>query len=59
MVLLLRAEKKSLLFRNLIHKNVVGFVKHFEDADNIYIVLENCAKKSLVHVLKVRNHFEM
>jgi serine/threonine protein kinase len=27
----------------------------FEDAENIYIVLENCARKSLVHVLKARH----
>jgi len=43
------------LHRNLIHKNVVQFVKNFEDSDNIYIVLENCSKRSLVHVLKARH----
>jgi len=42
------------LHRSLRHKNVVQFIKHFEDSDNIYILLENCARKSLVHVLKCR-----
>ena len=43
------------LHRSLRHKNVVQFFKHFEDGDNIYIILENCARKSLVHVLKSRH----
>merc|ERR1740128_299442 len=43
------------LHRNLNHENVVQFLKHFEDSENIYILLENCSKKSLVHVLKVRH----
>lgn len=43
------------LHRSLRHKNVVQFFKHFEDGDNIYIILENCARKSLVHVLKCRH----
>ncbi|XP_023327473.1 serine/threonine-protein kinase PLK1 [Eurytemora carolleeae] len=43
------------LHRNLLHKNVVQFMKNFEDSDNIYILLENCSKKSLVHVLKSRH----
>ena len=42
------------LHRSLRHKNVVQFFKHFEDGDNIYIMLENCSRKSLVHVLKSR-----
>jgi serine/threonine protein kinase len=42
------------LHRNLKHKHVVGFHSYFEDEDNVYIVLENCSKKSLVHVLKNR-----
>lgn len=43
------------LHRSLQHRNVVQFFKHFEDNENIYIMLENCARKSLVHVLKARN----
>jgi len=42
------------LHRSLHHRNVVQFFKHFEDSDNIYIVLENCSRKSLVHLLKNR-----
>ena len=42
------------LHRSLRDKNVVQFFKHFEDGDNIYIMLENCSRKSLVHVLKSR-----
>ena len=44
----------SSLHRSLRHENVVQFFKHFEDGDNIYIMLENCSRKSLVHVLKSR-----
>ncbi|CAG0916695.1 unnamed protein product [Notodromas monacha] len=40
--------------RSLSHQHVVGFHGCFEDMDNVYIVLENCPRKSLVHVLKHR-----
>lgn len=43
------------LHRSLRHRNVVQFFKHFEDGDNIYIILENCSRKSLVHLLKARH----
>ncbi|KAK3089007.1 hypothetical protein FSP39_000092 [Pinctada imbricata] len=39
---------------DLKHKNVVEFHSYFEDNDNVYIVLENCSRKSLVHMLKQR-----
>lgn len=42
------------LQRDLKHRNVVEFHSYFEDAANVYIVLENCSRKSLVHVLKHR-----
>ncbi|XP_014777232.1 serine/threonine-protein kinase PLK1 [Octopus bimaculoides] len=42
------------LHRNLKHKHVVEFHSYFEDSDNVYIILENCSRKSLVHVLKNR-----
>lgn len=42
------------LQRDLKHRNVVEFHSYFEDAANVYIVLENCSRKSLVHVLKFR-----
>ena len=42
------------LHASLAHRNVVQFFKHFEDSENIYIMLENCTLKSLVHVQKAR-----
>ncbi|XP_014677726.1 PREDICTED: serine/threonine-protein kinase PLK2-like [Priapulus caudatus] len=42
------------LHSKLDHSNVVKFHHYFEDDNNVYIVLENCTRKSLVHVLKHR-----
>lgn len=42
------------LHRKLQHKNIVRFHHFFEDDDNVYIILENCPRKSLVHILKNR-----
>ncbi|WAR23042.1 PLK1-like protein, partial [Mya arenaria] len=42
------------LQRYLSHKNVVAFHSFFEDDENVYIVLENCNRKSLVYMLKHR-----
>ncbi|GLH11650.1 Serine/threonine-protein kinase polo [Gryllus bimaculatus] len=42
------------IHRNLVHKNVVRLHHFFEDNANAYIVLENCSRKSLFHVLKHR-----
>ena len=42
------------LHRNLVHSHVVRFYHCFEDDENVYIILENCSKKSLVHVMKHR-----
>ncbi|XP_045160377.2 serine/threonine-protein kinase PLK1-like isoform X1 [Mercenaria mercenaria] len=42
------------LQRNLKHRNVVEFHSFFEDEENVYIVLENCNRKSLVYMLKHR-----
>lgn len=42
------------LHKNLKHKHVVEFHSYFEDDENVYIVLENCPRKSLVHMLKQR-----
>ncbi|XP_076356756.1 serine/threonine-protein kinase PLK2-like [Tachypleus tridentatus] len=36
------------------HKNIVRFHGCFEDEKHIYILLENCPRKSLAHVLKKR-----
>ncbi|XP_018018894.1 serine/threonine-protein kinase PLK1 [Hyalella azteca] len=40
--------------RQLQHKHVVRFHRYFEDDSNVYIILENCSMRSLVHVLKYR-----
>ncbi|KAJ8305645.1 hypothetical protein KUTeg_016190 [Tegillarca granosa] len=42
------------LQKTLHHKHVVEFHSYFEDDENVYIVLENCSRKSLVHMLKQR-----
>ncbi|XP_077376622.1 serine/threonine-protein kinase PLK2b [Festucalex cinctus] len=42
------------LHRILHHKHIVHFYHHFEDKDNIYILLEYCSRKSLAHILKAR-----
>ncbi|XP_054712021.1 serine/threonine-protein kinase PLK1-like [Uloborus diversus] len=44
------------LHRQLQHKNVVRFHHFFEDEHNVYIILENCSRKSLVHILKNRKY---
>ncbi|XP_007531041.1 serine/threonine-protein kinase PLK3 isoform X2 [Erinaceus europaeus] len=43
------------LHRNLQHRHIVRFSHHFEDADNIYIFLELCSRKSLAHIWKARH----
>uniref|UniRef100_A0A667X5X6 polo kinase n=1 Tax=Myripristis murdjan TaxID=586833 RepID=A0A667X5X6_9TELE len=42
------------LHRALHHKHIVHFYHHFEDKENIYILLEYCSRKSLAHILKAR-----
>lgn len=42
------------LHSSLKHEHVVRFYSCFEDEDNVYIVLEKCSKKSLMHVLRRR-----
>ncbi|KAA0714251.1 Serine/threonine-protein kinase PLK2 [Triplophysa tibetana] len=42
------------LHRSLVHKHIVHFYHHFEDKDNIYILLEYCSRRSLAHILKAR-----
>nr|AAH31180.1 Plk3 protein [Mus musculus] len=43
------------LHRDLQHRHIVRFSHHFEDADNIYIFLELCSRKSLAHIWKARH----
>ena len=42
------------IHKSLDHQHVVSFVKHFEDKDNVYIVLEICTNQSLNEMLKRR-----
>ncbi|KAL1469269.1 hypothetical protein MTO96_004977 [Rhipicephalus appendiculatus] len=42
------------LHRPLVNKHVVRLHDFFGDAENIYIILEYCSRKSLVHLLKQR-----
>jgi polo-like kinase 2 len=44
------------LQKNLKHRHVVEFINYFEDDSNVYIILENCSRKSLVHVMKHRKY---
>ncbi|XP_032434613.1 serine/threonine-protein kinase PLK2b [Xiphophorus hellerii] len=49
-----KIDREIELHRVLHHKNIVHFYHHFEDKENIYILLEYCSRKSLAHILKAR-----
>uniref|UniRef100_UPI00398EB0D9 serine/threonine-protein kinase PLK2-like n=1 Tax=Pristiophorus japonicus TaxID=55135 RepID=UPI00398EB0D9 len=49
-----KIEKEIELHSALHHRNVVSYYHHFEDTENIYILLEYCSRKSLAHILKAR-----
>uniref|UniRef100_A0AAY4ETJ0 Serine/threonine-protein kinase PLK n=1 Tax=Denticeps clupeoides TaxID=299321 RepID=A0AAY4ETJ0_9TELE len=49
-----KIDREIELHRGLHHKHVVHFYHHFEDKDNIYILLEYCSRRSLAHILKAR-----
>uniref|UniRef100_A0AAY4DKN3 Serine/threonine-protein kinase PLK n=1 Tax=Denticeps clupeoides TaxID=299321 RepID=A0AAY4DKN3_9TELE len=49
-----KIDREIELHRALQHKNIVQFFHHFEDKDNIYILLEYCSRRSLAHILKAR-----
>jgi len=42
--------------RNLKHMNVLRLYRHFEDADNIYLLLEFCAKGELYQMLRTQKN---
>ncbi|OQR75194.1 serine/threonine-protein kinase PLK1-like [Tropilaelaps mercedesae] len=42
------------IHRKLSHKFVVKFFSHFEDTENVYVLLELCTRRSLMEVLKRR-----
>jgi aurora kinase len=39
------------LHSSLNHRNIIKFIETFEDKNNIYIVLEHCAKGNLFKLL--------
>uniref|UniRef100_A0A8C1VF62 Serine/threonine-protein kinase PLK n=1 Tax=Cyprinus carpio TaxID=7962 RepID=A0A8C1VF62_CYPCA len=49
-----KIDREIELHRALHHKHIVHFYHHFEDKDNIYILLEYCSRRSLAHILKAR-----
>uniref|UniRef100_A0A8C6VTZ9 Serine/threonine-protein kinase PLK3 n=1 Tax=Nothobranchius furzeri TaxID=105023 RepID=A0A8C6VTZ9_NOTFU len=49
-----KIDREIELHRLLHHKHIVHFYHHFEDNENIYILLEYCSRKSLAHILKAR-----
>ncbi|KAJ8413979.1 hypothetical protein AAFF_G00065770 [Aldrovandia affinis] len=49
-----KIDREIQLHKALHHKHIVHFYQHFEDKDNIYILLEYCNRRSLAHILKAR-----
>ncbi|XP_016065178.1 PREDICTED: inactive serine/threonine-protein kinase PLK5 [Miniopterus natalensis] len=49
-----KVEQEIALHSRLRHRNIVAFHGHFADRDHVYMVLEYCSRKSLAHVLEVR-----
>uniref|UniRef100_A0A3Q3QZ35 Serine/threonine-protein kinase PLK n=1 Tax=Monopterus albus TaxID=43700 RepID=A0A3Q3QZ35_MONAL len=49
-----KIDREIELHKALHHKHIVHFYHHFEDKENIYILLEYCSRKSLAHILKAR-----
>ena len=50
-----KVKREIMLHKDLIHPNVVQFHKWFYDThSNVHIILEYCAQKSLLHVMKAR-----
>jgi polo-like kinase 1 len=53
-----RAKQKLMseikIHRSLHHQNIVGFEHFFEDAENVYILLELCANQTLNELIRRR-----
>jgi len=47
------------IHRRMKHKNIVNFVKSFQDQWNVYIVLEKCEGTTLMDVSKTRRRFSV
>uniref|UniRef100_A0A0C9R826 Serine/threonine-protein kinase PLK n=1 Tax=Fopius arisanus TaxID=64838 RepID=A0A0C9R826_9HYME len=46
--------REIMIHKDLMHVNVVQMHHYFEDSWNVYMLLEACPRKSLMHVLKYR-----
>ena len=46
--------QEVMIHSGLRHPNVVGLHGHFEDLENVYVVLELCARRSLMEMQKRR-----
>jgi len=49
-----KVEKEILLHRQLDHRHVVKFLRHFEDRNYVHILMELCPSKTLLHVCRYR-----
>ena len=47
-----KVKREIAIHRHLRHVNVVAFRSYFDDGKNIHIIMEHCAKKSLLHIMK-------
>lgn len=49
-----KVEKEITLHRQLDHRHVVKFLRHFEDRTYVHILMELCPSKTLLHVCRYR-----
>nr|XP_002731770.1 PREDICTED: serine/threonine-protein kinase PLK2-like isoform X1 [Saccoglossus kowalevskii] len=49
-----KLEREIHLHSQLAHHNVVQFLDYFDDDEHVYIILEICNKKSLMHTMRQR-----
>lgn len=47
-------EREIVVQQKLQHENVLRLFKHFEDEDNVYLLLEYCAKGELYQLLRTQ-----
>ena len=49
-----KLQKEIKIHKNLKHNNIVKFEHHFEDGENIYILLHLCVNKTMSDLLRRR-----
>ena len=47
-----KVEKEIVIHRQLDHKHIVRFLRHFEDRSSVHILLELCQSKTFLHVCR-------